>query len=238
VNKTRRTLIPSDGWEQSSETGRNVSLLPHKAPTLSASADEGVLTNQSSHPEAEPETLGQDGDANEEDELSGSQTIVGTQPARPTQMPRRLRAVANLPNAGQRLAKESVFNATIAVHAQEMVIEQESESMETDVIGTFASTTQRPKFSTLVRDDPDSSPTARARERIGFPEQVDELDHAPSQDPIESSEDEDSDAGGADMLWSRSIPVAPNKPSIPLSKTRGQKVGGGVWLRIRKVDRD
>jgi hypothetical protein len=171
--------------------------------------------------------LGQDKDVDEEDELSGSQTIVGTQPARPTQMPRRLRVTANTPTAGQRLAKETVFNAAAVVEQTRFVaFEQESESMDTEPIGTFASMTQRPKFSSLARDDPDSSPTAMARRVIRLPEQEDELDQAPSQDPIESSDDEGGEAEG---MLTRSIPTVSIATSIGLSKTRGQKVSCGAW---------
>jgi hypothetical protein len=175
--------------------------------------------SQTPHREAAAETLGQDPDADEEDELAGSQTIVGTQSARPTQMPRRLRTMANLPSAGQRLAKETVLKQTRHISIEQ---EPEPESMVIEAIGTFSSMTQRPKFSTLARNDPDSSPTARRIVRL--PEQVDELDQAPSQDPIESSDDEGSDTGAADLMLARSIPIAPIKAPIGLSKTRGQKV--------------
>ena len=124
---------------------------------------------------------------------------------------------ANVPSAGQRLAQE-----TVAQQKQYIAIEKEPESMETEAIGTFASVTQRPKFSTLARNDPDSSPTARRIVRL--PEQVDELDQAPSQDPIESSDDEGSDVGGVELVTARSIPVVPIRATIGLSKTRGQKV--------------
>lgn len=181
------------------------------------STDTTLPRLQSSRREAAAEAVGQDQDADEEDEVSGSQTIVGTQPARLTQMPQRIRTMANLPSAGQRLAKE-----TMVKQSRHNPIEENQDSMQTEAIGTVASMTQRPKFSMLAQNDPDSSPTARRIVRL--PEQVDEVDQAPSQDPIESSDDEGSDAGGAELMHARSVPLVPIKPAIGLSKTRGQKV--------------